>query len=498
MSTDEGVFAGVVTRLSAGNVRRRGTLATGAIWLIGAAIVAAAQPGSARKEAALGTAVAAIGMILVVVWRTQDHDRRYFRSLLGGTVAVSLTSTELLRWRLGTDTDFRIAGLETRIALPLMFVLFLPLVAAALPEEVRNPQAIWRLRKQARPMDWIAAAYVALIVPGLAVGFAYHSPKTDIAQDLGLVVFLVFMYIAGRLVPAETARASAQEFIGVLLVLAVASNMLTHWVPIPLFSYVEAAAAAAVAYWLLQPRRSSLLALGVAVTILVADVVTIHTGSGSTVAVDLAGAMAVIAYLVVRIRPTIPLWLIAAVVVLALVVFVGFTSDGRTLRGQYYGADPSNAGRTYEAQQVRNAVRHSPVSIVFGRGFGATINETGASTVFQNTLYLAGRDLAHVQEVHLLDYDILLKLGFLGLIWLAALIVGVVALVYRALEWAARRRDPAPVIYAALPLLGLVGALAAATHLQSDPFNGFALGVLVTLLGARTVASEPSESPGPS
>jgi hypothetical protein len=60
--------------------------------------------------------------------------------------------------------------------------------------------------------------------------------------------------------------------------------------------------------------------------------------------------------------------------------------------------------------------------------------------------------------------------------------VGLAILGVTALERATRQRDPTLVVYAAIPLLGIAAALAAATHLQDNPLNAFALGVLVTRL----------------
>lgn len=462
----------------------KGIVGTAAIWLAGSAIVAVAQPGTARKEAAVGAALAGMVLILVAMALTHDRDRRYFRSLLAGLVAVSLTSTYLVRELTGAASGFRIAGLETRIALPLLFVLLLPLVVGAVPRQLWRPGALWELRREARPLDWIMVAYALLIVPGLVLGLVHHAPKTYIAQDLGLVVFFLFMYVAGRAVTAGAAAASAHELVEVLLGLAVVQLLLTGWVPSPLYTFIEAACAGAIAFALLRPGQGSMLALVVAVTILVGDAAAVHAGANSTTAIVLAGALGVLAYVALRLRPVLPRWLIVAGALAALVGFVGFTSDGRTLRGQYYGPDPSNAGRTFEAERVRVEVKRSPVSVAFGRGFGATIDERGASKAFKSALRSAGRDLAHVQEVHLLDYEFLLKLGLLGVVWLAAFVAALLVLVLRGLEWAARRRDPTPVVYAALPLIGLAVAFAAATRLQVNPLNAFALGMLVTFLNA--------------
>jgi hypothetical protein len=134
---------------------------------------------------------------------------------------------------------------------------------------------------------------------------------------------------------------------------------------------------------------------------------------------------------------------------------------------------------------VREAVRTSPASFVFGRGLGGSIDETQAPKLFAESLAYGGRDLAHVQNVHLLPYEFLLKYGLLGFAWLAAMLVGAVFICVRALEKAGKDRDPTLVVYAALPLLVIAAALAAATHFQDNPLNAFALGILVTRLGGK-------------
>jgi hypothetical protein len=177
-----------------------------------------------------------------------------------------------------------------------------------------------------------------------------------------------------------------------------------------------------------------------------------------------------------------------AVAAIAFVGFVGFTHDGAALRGQYHGSDPSNVGRTYEARQVRAQVRRSPVSILVGRGFGSTIDETGAPRSFAQTLTTGGRDLAHVPEVHLLVYAFLLKEGLMGLAWLAAFGLGLAVLALRGLERAARARDPAFVVFAALPLIGIAAASAGASNLQANPLNALTLGILVACLARKPAA----------
>ncbi len=486
MRADEGLASAALAADPKRGLRLRTTLATGAFWLVGSALVAVAQPSAERGTAAIGAAVAGIATILAVSRLTPDAERRYFRSVVGAMVAVSLVGDWLLQHLVSGANGFVEYGMDTRIALPLIVVLLVPLVLQAMPVRLRS-RALWRERSQilreARPLDWLTATYVLLIVPDLILGVAYHAPKTYIAQDLGLIVFFVFAYVAGRAVSARAGKASAGELVVVLLLLGVA-QLLLGWDTTPIFTYVEAASAGAIAFAVLQPTRTRLLWLLLPALVLLAhDAWAIKNGTGSTTAVQLAAALGIVAYLLVRVRHLLPQWLIVVIAAAALAGFLAFTADGATVRGQYHGTDESNLGRTYEAHQVREATHTSPLAFVFGRGLGGTINETQAPRLFAESLVYGGRDLAQVQEVHLLPYEFLLKYGVLGFAWVVAFVVGVVILGIRALEAATRQRDPTPVVYAALPLLGIAAALAAATHLQDNPLNAFAVGVLVTRFG---------------
>lgn len=494
--------AAVFTSGSGTTARIRAALRVGwqtsLFWLVGSVIVVVAQPGDDRKAAALASAVVGIAAILLIRVVTPDPARRYLRSLIGAIIAVSVAAVWVLRALLGngrTDfgTGFYIDGLQKRITLPLMFVLLAPLVLQALPRDLLSPRVLWRekasLWGRAGLMDRIVLAYCAVAVPAFLLGLAHHTPRSYFGQDVGLVVFFVFLYVAGRAAVASVALDWAGELVDILLVLAVAHFALLGWGTSPIYNYIEAACAGAVAFALFRPSRSRLLSLGIAVAILVGDAIAVVQGTDSTVTIELIGALAVIGYLVLRSRNLVPQWLIVAVAAVALVGFLGFTGDGRTLQGRYHGPDPSNRGRTYEAKQVRAEVRHSPVSLVFGRGFGSTVDLRGGPRQYTKTLVTSGRQLAHVPEVHLLAYSFQLKEGLLGVLWLLSFAAGLAVLGVRALERSARTRDPSLVIYAALALLGLVAALAAASHLPANPLDGLSVGLLVACLAPAAVAS---------
>jgi hypothetical protein len=474
---------------------------TGGVWLFGSLVVAAAQPGHDRKAAAAVAAVCGAGAILAVRYLTADPARSYLRSLLAGIVVVPVAAVWMLRalllsGRTDFGTSFLVDGWGKRITLPLLFVLLAPLVAQVLPK----PAALWQERKmlwhEARPLDWIMLAYLAVAVPAFLYGIPHRASLSFFAQDVGLVVFFAFMYLAGRVASGAAALAWAEELVDVLLLLALTHFVLLGWDTSPLYNYIEAACAGAIVFALFRPSRRRLLPAAIAVMILVADAVATANGTDSTITISLLGAVGIVLYLIVRSRELIPQWLIVAVAVVALVVFVGFTSDGRTLRGQYHGPNISNAARTYEAGLVRHAVRSSPVTLLIGRGFGSTLDMRTAPPSFATTLQNGGRDLTHVPEVHLLGYSFLFKEGLLGVLWLIVFAVGLSVLGIRALERSARTRDPSLAVYAAVALLGLVASLAAASHLPANPLNGLSIGLLVTCFGV-VPAKGRVEDPAP-
>ena len=507
MSADDRATVGVgapAVPASSEPLRARlvGDAARWIFWIVGAAAVAADQPTLDRRVA--GAAATVAGIVAVSVIRRLDAipARRYLRSLLAGILVVSITADWAIRIGLGSAADnggsFLVYGQAKRIILPFLFVLIAPLVLEMLPAELRV-RSIWRskasLWRRMRGMDGILLAYALIAVPALLIGLAHHARLTYVAQDLGLVVFFVFMYIAGRAASGSEAQAWAGELVDVLLLVAVAQFVFFGWSIAPLYTYIEPASAGAIALVLMRPsgRAGGLLRLGVAILLLGSEAVAAASFASTATTVSLALLLAggVLAFAVLRLRPVVPLAALVGVAALAAAFFLAFTHDGAALRGQYHGLDPSNRGRTYEAQRVRAEVK-GPVSLVLGRGFGATIDETGAPRRFRKTLVTSGRDLSHIPEVHLLGYAFLLKYGLMGVVWLAAFALGLFALAVRGLERAARTRDPALVVFVALPLLGIAAASAGASNLQANPLNALTLGMLVACLagGTRTAAVE--------
>ena len=396
MSTDDGAAVGVGSSLARhrpDSLRARlgGSSARWVFWIVGAAIVAAAQPTMPRREAGAAAAVAGIAAVTLVRWLTESPAKRYLRSLLAGILAVSIAADWGLRIGLGSvvgGTSFLVYGEAKKIILPFLFVLLAPLVLEALPVEPRLSSirgALASARRQMRWMDWIVLTYAVIAVPAVLIGLAHNWRLTYIAQDVGLVVFFVFLYIAGRACGGGAeVGAWAVELVDVLLLLAVAQLVFFGWNVAPLYAYVEATCAGAVALVLMrrEARKAGLLRLTIAILLLGSEAVAAisRTTTASAIGLGLLMAIGVFCYLAARLRPLVPTAVLVAVTAIGVIGFVGFTHDGAALRGQYRGADQSNKGRTYEAKQVRAQVRGAPISLLFGRGFGSTIDERGRRT----------------------------------------------------------------------------------------------------------------------
>lgn len=504
MIPEDGIVHGSASTLAPVSARRLGVgprlqvgWITCLVWLVGAAVVAAAQPGLDRKAAGAVAAVCGVGAILAVRYLTPDPARRYLRSLIAASIVVPIAAVWALRslllsGRSDMATSFLVDGWEKRITLPLLFVLLAPIAVRALPPDLLRPTAVWRERaalwRESRWMDRIMLAYLLVAVPAFLYGLAHRSSLSYFGQDAGLVVFFAFMYLAGRAASSAGALEWGEELVGILLLLAVAHFVLLGWDTSPIYTYIEAASTGAVAFALFRPSRRTMLPLGLAVVFLLSDLLATIQGTDSTVTVLLLAALGMIGYLLIRRRELVPKWVIVAVAVVGLVVFVGFTSDGRTLQGRYHGLDVSNSARTYEAQLVRHAVRSSPTTLLIGRGFGSTLDMHTAPSAFKTTLTGAGRDLGHVPEVHLLGYSFLFKEGLLGALWLLVFAVALAVLSLRALDRSSETRDPSYTVYAALALLGLVASLAAASHLPANPLDGLSVGLLVAALAGTRAA----------
>jgi hypothetical protein len=157
---------------------------------------------------------------------------------------------------------------------------------------------------------------------------------------------------------------------------------------------------------------------------------------------------------------------------------------------KYDGGDVTVQQRVYEARAVRDLL-DDPGSVLVGEGFGATVDLSQSPDAKTIGAYRA--DLDEVDDVHLLPYDILLKRGLLGLAWLAALVLAILALTWSAIGQA-RRGDTGllSVAAAVCVAIGFVNAVPAASHLLANPLTALMLGLLVSYVARPAPATEPS------
>lgn len=166
--------------------------------------------------------------------------------------------------------------------------------------------------------------------------------------------------------------------------------------------------------------------------------------------------------------------------VVALGVLGGLVMlSGSDIPGLFFGRgadlkDVTLAQRAYETQQVFHQISTNPSTLLFGAGPGATVDLTLSPD--SDTLAGSGRTLDAVPSVHLLTSYVLMKTGFVGLIWLMVYISAAAAAAVRAL------RRPVPDLLdlslVVFVLCGVIQAVPAATFLFSNPLPALALAIL--------------------
>jgi len=443
-------------------------LAAVATAVLGAALVAGAQ--TAADKRLVGVACAAVTLLALGVIR-RVYGRNDRRGLELSAFAVAIITP------VAADVGMRVARSGTqpflhdaqakRVAIPLMFVLFAALLL---------DRSLPRLRLCTTDVAFMALATIVTL-PALALGLANHNELSPVGQDLGLIVFATAAYGAGRAALAPAERSVDRVALLSLLALGVGTQLYGLTTLSVLYSYYVAAAAAAP-FYALRRRRDLWLLLPAAFLLVRA----VQTAGASSLHFQVVTAVAALGYLLLR---TLNRWvgrasLVAGAAAVALVAAT--TSAGSALIGTYAGPDPSLASRTTEARQVRRAVDRSTLALALGAGLGATVDLSGTPRANVITLEQSGRDIHHVNDVHLLEYEFLLKWGVLGLLWLAAFLLALLVVLFRAGERWVSDHEPRIVLYSLMVMTGLVEGSTAATSWFANPLPMLMLGMLVSAI----------------
>ena len=418
---------------------------------------------------------------LAIWWWTRGRDGPFPRP--GHLLQVAVTVPVVVSFAVFAASspeersDFTLDGLAKKFAIPLIVGLLMPVIVV-----------LWRRRRAwASPqvMDAVIAFLAASSALGAAVGLLRGNELLDVAQDLGLAALFIACYLAGRLMPAEAAAEAGPGLLKALVVVAALSVLLDPFIS-TLPSLQMAVGFAAVAFSLTNggQRLWGLLGLG----IIAGSILGLSVQDPLTQYFQLALGACVLVYLLLLRRWRVPaaaVWLVLAAGAAVLFVLVPRVESLVTL--EYRGKDVSFGQRVYEARKVRDSVDGSVGNAALGRGLGATVDLRRSPDAV--TLRNAGRDLRRVDDVHLLPYDVVLKRGLIGLAWLVAFVLALAQLVPRAAGQAQGGERRTPMAYLMLiPLLGLVDAPPAASHIFANPLGPLCLGLVVA---AQVAAPHP-------
>jgi hypothetical protein len=381
-----------------------------------------------------------------------------FVTLLGAVaVAIAFHSGA------GPSQSFAANGFAKRLLLPAMLLV---LTAVAVYG--------WRIaRPRVSPPLWWWLLVAALLISVLRVVVSDNTPSSvlGLAQSGALLGGALMLFVLGCVISEMSSRTATS-----LLLIASAATIGSLWLGtnslVP-FVGVAIPTIAALIYVGLRESRGIAVLAGIGLAVWTA--VNLSTTRAEVSLALVAQIVVATAVLAAALLPRIlrGLALVAGGVLTALQVL----GNGylKIFFGYYAVEDVTLAQRGYETRQVWEDLTSSgALDMLVGRGPASTVNLTWSPDAA--TLLAAGRDIASVDDTHLLTTWFLLKFGIIGIVVFALLLVTVGRLSLFAL------RQPRPVAADLVPLIyvlsGIAFAVPAATNLFVEPATFLALGVL--------------------
>lgn len=404
-----------------------------------------------------------------------DGPARRIVLALAASLLASMTIGVVLG---GTDMQvFEASGVARRFGLPLAYLLLA--AALVLPSKNQNHDA--PRPRAVVPLWWWWLGLVLIMSVALAVVVPRQNMETTAVAESS--IFIVGFLIAAALGFRAAIWTPREEF-RLLAVLATFA-MLAGVLQIGLGSYVAMIfpAAAMLLYAAVTGKRRRVL-LALLGAGLASSLVLRLLDSNSPSTAEMAQGVVCAGILLLALLPklwrfvvglstaAVGIWLLATSGVFMLMLGDGSMAEDVTL-----------AHRAYEAHQVGLLTGSDLASLIFGLGPAATVDLSGSPDAV--TLQSSGRILSAVDDVHFLTSWLVLKLGLLGLLWFAGLLI---AICREAAHIFSKNR---PRLFESGLLLfivaGLVHSFPAATYFFSNPLPALLLGILYS---RRVVARE--------
>lgn len=366
---------------------------------------------------------------------------------------------------IGSGQMFEDFGAAKRYGLPATYLVFTLIVM--LPHQGLYP-------KPEFPIWWWALLVILVISTAGSLFYARQSVLLiNLAQSVALIVGVLIISWAGFSASSWHPR---QEYalLYVIGVTAVASAVMD--IPLGPFVSISAPATLGFLYAAIRLRKGRIFFL------LIAGVVGFSTISSLVVqnnpSISQITQLVVCAIIfIVSILPH-PLRLISVIGGLVGAIYILFSSSiimlmqGEVPSGEN---DVTLTHRAYEAERVEKLVESNAWSSLFGMGPSATVDLS--SSPDRVTLFVSGRDVTAVDDVHFLTSWVLLKFGLLGVIWL-------VVLAFAMLREGVHVLTPArPAVFDLFLLMfvfaGGISGLPGATNLFANPLAFLFLGILI-------------------
>jgi len=368
--------------------------------------------------------------------------------------------------------SFAAAGLTKRVILPTFYLGVI--ITSFWPFSPQIRSAVHAKRARYPVWWWLLYALVAVSSFLAIADPRQDTARVDVAQGAALLGGFLLTVRLGLMTGPWTDRARLALADVVVAASTTAAVLDVSLLPFESLRVPGMAAAAYLAIRLPARRRvyavaSALMALAFVRTIVEASAA--HPLSIAVIAQAIVGVGIVVIGLM---RPARRL-VVASAGLLVAVLFLAHHRIFALLVGAFDYEDVTLAHRGYETASVRALVEDDLVSTLFGLGPGATVDLSLSPDA--HTLAASGRDLFHVDDVHLFTSYVYLKLGVLGLLWIALVYFSTVKVSTRVLR--VKTLDPWLTMLVIYIAAGVASALPAATNFFADPLTGLLLGVLL-------------------
>jgi hypothetical protein len=366
---------------------------------------------------------------------------------------------------LGSGQMFEDFGAAKRYGLPATYVIFT--LVMVLPYRGMYP------RPQFPVWWWTLLAILTISTAGSFFYVRQSVQIIDLAQSVALITGVLLISWAG-LTAGEWHPRQEYALVYVVGISAFSSAVLN--IPLGPFVSISAPATLGLLYAAIRLKKGRIPYLLIAGFVGFSTLSSLLEQRNPSIS-QITQLIVCAVLLVVAVLPH-PLRIVSVIGgVIGAVYMLFSTSIVMLMKGEAPSSenDVTLTHRAYEAAMVEGMIESNTWSSLFGMGPSATVDLS--SSPDRVTLFVSGRDVTAVDDVHFLTSWVLLKFGISGVIWLVLLAIAMVREGAHILT--PRRPAVFDVILLMFVFAGGISGLPGATNLFANPLAFLFLGILI-------------------